>query len=74
MSSLDDLFAQLHHELATELLTRLRSGEASTSDLNQIRQFLKDNGIDNSLARDSSLSSLVQEFNIPFTHENEWTN
>jgi hypothetical protein len=43
MSNLNDILAQAHEELAKELLRRIKSGEASATDLNVARQFLKDN-------------------------------
>lgn len=46
MKSPNDLMKLLFDNLAEELLSRLQSGEASSSDLNIIRQFLKDNGIE----------------------------
>ena len=42
---LQELTAKLHIGLAEELLSRLNHGEATTQDLNVIRQFLKDNNI-----------------------------
>jgi hypothetical protein len=43
--SISKLNEQIHQVLAEELLGRLKSGEATTQDLNVARQFLKDNGI-----------------------------
>jgi hypothetical protein len=40
------LLEQLHGELAKDMLVKLKSGNATASDLNAIRQFLKDNGIE----------------------------
>jgi len=40
-----DIARALHEGLAQELLDRLESGEVTTSDINQIRQFLKDNNV-----------------------------
>ena len=42
MKKLEDL----HALLAEELTNRLLSGECSPAELNVIRQFLRDNGID----------------------------
>lgn len=42
---LQELTSKLHIGLAEELLSRLNHGEATTQDLNVIRQFLKDNNI-----------------------------
>ena len=36
----------LHTVLIQELLNRIRTGDATPSDLNVARQFLKDNGIE----------------------------
>ena len=41
----DDPFQGLHEALIEELLGRVKSGEATPSDLNVARQMLKDNGI-----------------------------
>ena len=40
-----DPFKTLHEALVEELLGRVRSGEATPSDLNVARQLLKDNNI-----------------------------
>lgn len=53
MANLEDIFADLHLKLGEELLARIKSGEATSSELNVARQFLKDNGIDD-LPRDNS--------------------
>lgn len=45
MNDINELNDKLHKGLAEELLGRLNSGEATTQDLNCIRQYLKDNGI-----------------------------
>jgi hypothetical protein len=36
----------IHSALAQELLQKIQSGDATPSDLNVARQFLRDNGID----------------------------
>jgi len=41
----NDSMANLHGLLAKALSEKLKSGEYTASDLNVIRQFLKDNGI-----------------------------
>ena len=38
-----DIQNQLHQVLAEELLARVQTGEATASELNVARQFLKDN-------------------------------
>lgn len=45
--SLEDLLSEIHATLAKDLLKRLKRKEGPTpQELNVIRQFLKDNGID----------------------------
>lgn len=41
----EDLLAELHGTLAQQFIARVKSGEATPSDLNAARQFLKDNNI-----------------------------
>jgi len=40
------LLDEIHHVLAETLLDKIKSGTATSTDLNVARQFLKDNGID----------------------------
>lgn len=55
-----ELFAQIHTALGQELLNRIVSGEATPSDLNVARQFLKDNGIDANLKASEPLLNLAR--------------
>jgi hypothetical protein len=55
----EELLGQLHGELARAFLARVRSGEASPSDLNAARQFLKDNNISCDGPRNADLNALV---------------
>lgn len=72
MSDLASLLSSLHEELARDLLTRLRSGEASASELNVVRQFLKDNHIDSIAAKDNPLGQLIQGYgDLPFLSDEE---
>jgi hypothetical protein len=57
----EDLMAALHGALAEEMMDRLKSGQASPSDLNAIRQFLKDNGINADGAKDPAIKSLADD-------------
>lgn len=57
----EDILAALHGELAKAMAAKLASGEASASDLNVIRQFLKDNGINSDGAKDPNIKSLVDD-------------
>lgn len=65
MSELNDLFSQLHKELVQDLLTRIRSGQATAAELNVARQMLKDNGIEAIPVKDSGLEGLAKI--LPFT-------
>ena len=56
---LDLIMANLHEELATQLLTLVQSGEPTASILNVARQFLKDNGIDGVPTAGNPLDNLV---------------
>ena len=67
MTKLNKTLELLHNELAEELLNKVRSGEASASELNVCRQFLKDNGIEGLPVDNSPLKSLVEE--LPFDEE-----
>lgn len=57
---LEDLFAQLHLQLGQTLLDKIMSGEATASELNVARQFLKDNGIDGIPKKENPLGQLAQ--------------
>ncbi len=65
MTKTDDLLSLLHGELASVLLEKVRSGEATAAELNVVRQFLKDNGIDAVPKEASPLGNLVSS--LPFT-------
>ncbi len=69
MADLSKLMNQIHEALAEELLSRVKSGEATASDLSVVRQFLKDNGIDSVPKKGSPLERLSQ--NLPFTETEE---
>ena len=53
--------ADLHGVLALHMMERLRAGDCTASDLNVIRQFLKDNGIDCIGAADETLQGIAAE-------------
>lgn len=57
----EDILAALHGDLADAMRKRLESGEATASDLNVIRQFLKDNGINSDGQSDPKLKNLADE-------------
>ena len=54
----------LHQALTEELMARLQPGEATASELNVIRQFLKDNNIDCSEQASDPLKNLAKT--LPF--------
>ena len=67
MSKTDKVLDDLHTELATTLLDKVRSGTAKASDLNVARQFLRDNGIAGVPVENSPLKNLMDD--LPFTEE-----
>lgn len=69
MSADKDLMADLHQEVASTLLARVRSGEATPAELSVAVKFLKDNGIDASIDQNEPLSNLAKS--LPFTIESE---
>lgn len=65
----EKLLRSLHAVLTEELLARIKSGEATASDLSVARQFLKDNGIDSVPKKGSPLDQLAGS--LPFTENEE---
>lgn len=63
----DELLAAMHDALAQALLDRIRSGEATASDLNVARQFLKDNHVSADPTEGSPLGNLVADLPFPKT-------
>lgn len=56
-----DSLSDLHGMLAQAMAEKLRSGEATASDLNVIRAFLRDNGVDTDPHTDNNIRSIVDE-------------
>ena len=58
---------ELHEVLAEKLLEKVKSSDATASELNVARQFLRDNGIDAVPTEGSPLKKLIDElpFEIP---------
>ena len=56
----EQVLSDLHSNLASVLGDILNSGEASTADLNVIRQFLKDNQITAQPAEDAPFGDLAR--------------
>lgn len=64
MSATDELLRELHNAVALDLLAKVNSGEAKSSDLAVAVKFLKDNGIEAVAANGNALSSLLDS--MPF--------
>lgn len=65
--SLEQTLATLHTAVATELLDRVRSGEAKPADISNAIKFLKDNNIDAMPVQGSPLDGLLNS--LPFNSE-----
>ena len=63
----DKKLKELHAVLAEKLLEKVISSDATASELNVARQFLRDNGIDAVPTEGSPLKKLIDElpFEIP---------
>jgi hypothetical protein len=57
----EETLGQIHAALASELLNRIRDGEATPTDLNVARQMLKDNNITVTPASGSPLLKILEE-------------
>jgi hypothetical protein len=55
------LLSELHGEMAKAMQKKLASGDATASDLNVIRQFLKDNGVNSDGVQDPNVKSLADD-------------
>ncbi len=66
---LNDLMVNMHKALAGELLARIQSGEATAAELSAAIKFLKDNGIDANMTKDSPLENLAKI--LPFADPDE---
>tara|TARA_R110002020_G_scaffold267096_1_gene482194 strand:- start:224 stop:451 length:228 start_codon:yes stop_codon:yes gene_type:complete len=64
MNSLNKILQALHEEIATDLLNRIQSGQATAAELTAAIKFLKDNGIDAHMTQDSPLENLAKS--LPF--------
>lgn len=61
------LLDNLHTELATKLLETVRNPESKASDLNVVRQFLKDNEVTSIPIDDSLMRQILED--LPFDEE-----
>ena len=55
----EELLAALHGALGKEFLRRIENGQASPSDLNAARQYLKDNNISCDGPRSPGMNALM---------------
>ncbi len=63
MKSTEQLLEELHEETVKDLLNKIKSGEATASELSVAVKMLKDNGIEANRVPDSPLDNLVK--NLP---------
>tara|TARA_B100001142_G_scaffold241560_1_gene240564 strand:+ start:403 stop:609 length:207 start_codon:yes stop_codon:yes gene_type:complete len=59
-----DLLADLHNEVALDLLRRVQSGEATSQELSVAVKFLKDNNIEAQMTENSPLANLVDSLPV----------
>ena len=63
-----NILDQLHDSVATDLLNRIKSGEASASELSVAVKFLKDNGaVYDVITAESPMANLLDS--LPFDAE-----
>lgn len=70
--TLEILLEELHIATAGELLKRVRSGEATASELNVARQMLKDNNIELRPDSTSPLSELADTLPDAFDADEQY--
>lgn len=61
MAAHEELLGALHEAVASDLLRRVKSGEATASEMSVVVKFLKDNGIEALATENNKLGKLVQE-------------
>lgn len=66
----ENTLGNLHGILADEFIRRIKNGDASPSDLNAARQFLKDNGISCDGPKSPQMNTLMD--NMPDLPESEY--
>tara|TARA_B110000503_G_C7031482_1_gene364196 strand:+ start:578 stop:796 length:219 start_codon:yes stop_codon:yes gene_type:complete len=67
MSKMKKIMEDLHKELAEKLLATVRDPESRASELNVVRQFLKDNAINAVPVDDSVMRRILSE--LPFDED-----
>lgn len=69
----EELLGQLHEAVTTDLLRRVKSGDASPAELNAAIKLLQNNGIEAILTEESPLKALMDS--LPkFEDEGEYAN
>jgi len=71
MRATEETLSDLHGSLAKELLRKIKSGDATASELSAAVKFLKDNGIEAEFIQDSPIANLLSS--LP-TFEDELQN
>ena len=61
MAAKEELLGLLHEAVATDLLSRLQSGEATPQEIAQAIKFLKDNGIEAVATENDKLVQMEKE-------------
>jgi len=65
----EEQLSELHRAMVENLLDKIKSGTASSADLNTARQFLRDNGIACDGEDDEEIHEIVKE--IPTFEDND---
>ena len=60
MAANEELLGALHEAVASDLLRRVMSGEATSSEMSVVVKFLKDNGIEALATESNSLGKIAQ--------------
>ena len=61
---MNDLLADLHSEIAKDLLRRVQSGEATSQEISVAVKFLKDNNIEAQPIEGSPLAGLIESIPV----------
>lgn len=61
MAASEELLGLLHDAVAGDLLRRVKSGEATASEMSVVVKFLKDNGIEALPTQNNKLGQLAKE-------------
>jgi len=61
MAAKEELLGALHEAVASDLLRRVQTGEASASEMSVVIKFLKDNGIEALATENNALGKLAEE-------------